>query len=368
MTRSMMRIGFAATALIVVLMLINAINEPARQSTAEVFYRDLAVAEGTELYVQQCAVCHGTSGQGIGSVPPLASEGQRGADYETIFRTIERGRYNTAMAAYGAAEGGIFTDAQIDSLVALIQYGSWQRTAERADALGIVAVEAQVLTLSDELLAQVRALPQGEQLASGLSLYAETCAACHGGSAEGTSIAPPLNTDELRARLSDSEIKRIIEQGVVGTLMAGWSKSLATTQIDDMAVLIRDWPAITQAGIELPVLATPRIDMSPAAVAAGKQLFTFACANCHGADANGSRMAPALNDRTFLSQTNDAAIQQIIAGGVAGTMMPAWGGRLTEADIAAITAYLRSLEATAPSLSPITDPGLATKSAPPWKP
>jgi mono/diheme cytochrome c family protein len=45
-----------------------------------------------------------------------------------------------------------------------------------------------------------------------------------------------------------------------------------------------------------------------------------------------------------LSGTPDAAIQQIIAGGVSGTSMPAWGGYLTEADIAAITAYLRSME------------------------
>jgi len=30
--------------------------------------------------------------------------------------------------------------------------------------------------------------------------------------------------------------------------------------------------------------------------------------------------------------------------------MPAWGGRLSEADIAAMTAYLRSLEPAAPAI------------------
>ncbi|MEI2776462.1 MAG: c-type cytochrome [Tetrasphaera sp.] len=62
-------------------------------------------------------------------------------------------------------------------------------------------------------------------------------------------------------------------------------------------------------------------------------------------------MAPALNNQTFLSQTEDAAIQQIIAGGVPGTTMPAWGGYLSEADIAAITAFLRSLEENAPAMA-----------------
>ncbi len=41
-------------------------------------------------------------------------------------------------------------------------------------------------------------------------------------------------------------------------------------------------------------------------------------------------------------------LKKIIAGGVTGANMPAWSGYLTDADIAAITAYLRSLEATAP--------------------
>ena len=34
-----------------------------------------------------------------------------------------------------------------------------------------------------------------------------------------------------------------------------------------------------------------------------------------------------------------------------GTTMPAWGGYLSEADIAAITAFLRSLEENAPAMA-----------------
>ncbi len=59
-----------------------------------------------------------------------------------------------------------------------------------------------------------------------------------------------------------------------------------------------------------------------------------------------------MNDQTFLGPNSDAAIQAIIAGGVSGTTMPSWGGYLTEADIAAITAYLRSLQPTAPIVAP----------------
>jgi mono/diheme cytochrome c family protein len=88
-------------------------------------------------------------------------------------------------------------------------------------------------------------------------------------------------------------------------------------------------------------------------IAEGEQLYNIACKTCHGIEAYGTRMAPSLNNQTFLSETPDAAIYQIIAGGVPETVMPAWGNRLTEEDLSALVAYLRSLEATAP---PIANP------------
>ena len=113
---------------------------------------------------------------------------------------------------------------------------------------------------------------------------------------------------------------------------------------------LRAVEARMMGSVELP---PPVLDMSPEAIAAGQQLYNVLCTQCHGVSGYGTRLAPALNNALFLSQTPDAAIQQIIAGGVTGTAMPAWGGRLTEADIAALTAYLRSWEPTAP---PIVQP------------
>ena len=53
----------------------------------------------------------------------------------------------------------------------------------------------------------------------------------------------------------------------------------------------------------------------------------------------------------------DAAIYQIIAGGVPNTLTPASGSRLTDKDLQALVAYLRSLEDSAPAtLPPITTP------------
>lgn len=63
-------------------------------------------------------------------------------------------------------------------------------------------------------------------------------------------------------------------------------------------------------------------------------------------------MAPALNNQEFLSETPDAAIYQIIAGGIPGTLMPVWGSRLDDQKLQSIVAYLRNFELTAPTIVP----------------
>ncbi len=350
MTRNMMWMGFLATLLIVVTVGTVALREPTRQAEAALWLEAQAVAEGIDLYAHNCVVCHGAAGEGLGAFPVLASDGVRGMDTEDLFNTIERGRYNTAMAAYGVAEGGILTGAEISALTTLIQTGDWAQVAARVEVLGLTPPPLAVVEVSEETLAMVAALPEGEGLAAGLMLYAENCAACHGANGEGSALAPALNSAELRARLADADLARIITQGVPGTLMASWDAALEDQEVTDLVGFLRDWEAIEAAGVAMPVVEAPAIDMSPEAVATGQWLYGLLCAQCHGTTGFGSPMAPALNNALFLGQTPDAAIQQIIALGVQGTSMPAWGGRLTEADIAALTAYLRSWEPTAPSI------------------
>jgi mono/diheme cytochrome c family protein len=91
---------------------------------------------------------------------------------------------------------------------------------------------------------------------------------------------------------------------------------------------------------------------SPELIADGQKLFSIACKSCHGVDGYGTAMAPALNNQIFLSETPDAAIYQIIAGGVPDTLMPAWGSRLTDYDLQSLVAFLRSMEPSAPAIVP----------------
>ena len=95
----------------------------------------------------------------------------------------------------------------------------------------------------------------------------------------------------------------------------------------------------------------------------GASIYALNCASCHGAGGEGG-IGPALNSQQFLTSANDEQITVLTAVGVPGSQMAAYsldfGGPLTSEQIEAITAYLRSLEETAPDVPDWRDPlGLA---------
>lgn len=348
MTRDQMWVGFLATGLLLVSLAMLIVREPTAQARAADSQLQAAVSEGTDVYLDYCAACHGAAGEGLGPYPSLSVAATMDAD--ALYKTIERGRYDTQMAPYGLDEGGVLSAAQIDSLVALIQYGNWDAVYMLAGERGVLPPEPAVVEVSAETVAEVAALPAGDQLSAGLLLYAENCAACHGANLEGSTLAPALNTDELRA-LEGFDLARVINQGVPGTLMAGWDAALSDDAVNALVALVLRWPEVQSAGVAIPVVATAPIDMSPEAIAEGARLFDILCASCHGQDGYGTRMAPALNNDLFLTNTADAAIRQIIGMGVSDTVMPAWDGRLSEAQINAIVAFLRSQAPDAPIIT-----------------
>lgn len=348
MTRNMQWMGFLATVLILVTLFTGWLREPVRQTQAAAEFQAIAIDEATDIYAENCVVCHGASGEGIGVYPALTTASTMDAD--TLFKTIERGRYDTQMAAYGVEEGGILSNAQVENLITLIQYGDWQSVSQRVDELGLTPPEMIVAPIPDETIALVNSLPDGESLATGLTLYAENCASCHGVNGEGTTLAPPLNTLEIQAT-DGFELARIIGEGVPGTLMAGWGNALSDAEINSLVSILQRWGELDALGVAIPVVEAQPLDMSPETIAQGQRLFDITCTSCHGVDGYGSPMAPALNNSLFLSSTSDTQIHQIIAMGVSNTIMPAWGSRFSDADINAIIAYLRSLESDAPIIT-----------------
>jgi mono/diheme cytochrome c family protein len=93
----------------------------------------------------------------------------------------------------------------------------------------------------------------------------------------------------------------------------------------------------------------------------GEDIFNKTCATgyCHGAKgANGG--APRLAARGF----DQAFIGNTVTNGVKGTAMPAFGNTLSRAELAAVVAYVGSLNGIAPLSGPSNGAGPASPAAP----
>jgi mono/diheme cytochrome c family protein len=346
-------VGLGSLFIIVSVLGLYMFNEPSRIVEAQTQVIDLQLDEAMTLYAENCTVCHGMSGEGIGATPPLNNPVLKTMPFEEIQKTIGRGRYQTSMPAWSLIDGGPLSGYQISELVLLIQYGDWNETGDRVINLGLAPLVPFTTEADPALLAEVANLPDGATLQTAIQLFAANCVACHGADGVGTGIAPALNDQDTRDKTPD-ELTRALSYGNVGTLMAGWSNILKPDEINALVTLIKRWNEIPAGTIPAPNVPIPTTEES---IALGGQLFAENCSRCHGPEGQGTPRAPALNVKPFFVDRSDQAVQQIITLGVPGTAMPTWGDRMSEVQIQAIVGFIRQWEATAPEVATPTTAG-----------
>ncbi len=344
-------ITLIALLVLVIALPIYALREPERLETSQEELRQEFVADASVMYVENCAVCHGATGEGIGSMPALNSDALREADYDFLYKTIERGRYDTVMTGWHVEEGGIFNEYQIDEFVALIRYGDWGAVGDLAVAEGKVPATMPIPAVEEAMLADIIALaPEGSEWAAGIQLYANNCTVCHGVNGEGSELAVPLNDAAVRAT-DAAELTRIITEGVPGTMMTGWSSVLSPDETAQIVAFLQNWDIIGQEELVLVAPEPVQIDMSDPeqVMAIGEQIFNTTCTSCHGVEGSGGT-GPAINSQQFLTnKTDEQIIDTVINGGHRpGSIMPAFGDRFTSDEIIALTSFIRAWEPTAP--------------------
>ena len=346
---------------------VYAFLEQDRMANAQLDLRQEFVSDATFLYVENCAVCHGAAGEGIGAVPGLDNPGLREAGYDTLYKTIARGRYETTMSGWHTDEGGIFNDYQVDELFALIRYVDWPLVGELAARQGLIPPTLPVPQVEEAFLDEIAALsPEGNIWAEGLHIFANNCTVCHGVNGEGSDLGVSLNNPDVRARDS-AELARFINEGVPSTLMAGWAKVLEPHEIESLVAFLQNWDVIEGQGLALTPPEPVRIDLdNPEEVMAlGERIFSTTCAVCHGDNGSGGT-GPALNSLQLLTGKSDEQIQSTIINGGhrPNSTMPAFGDRLTSVEIGAIVDYIRAWEATA---TWVDNPrGTQQGGGPPW--
>ena len=188
----------------------------------------------------------------------------------------------------------------------------------------------------------------------GRSIFGNTCATCHGSSAQGA-IGYPNLTDTIWHWGGAPE--QILETVLNGrqAAMPGWEGALGGPQ------------GVTEVAVYLQSLRGERVDAGLAH--AGELKFAGICVSCHGADGKGNQAlgAPDLTDDYWLYGDSMAAIRQTIAQGRNGAM-PAHAPIIGETRARLVAAYVWSLSndpnAKRPAAkAPVADTAAPTESA-----
>lgn len=185
--------------------------------------------------------------------------------------------------------------------------------------------------------AEIPKLPP-EQAAAAAAEYQQYCALCHGDDRQGhvNDHAPSLKSKSL---LETGLMARYMATayGRPGTAMAGFSDEIGGPLPDANIRRLTVWLQ-EQSGI-----APTRLPPGTVAgnVEVGAALYARECAECHGERGEGVT-GTALGNAAMLSMTPDAFLRHAIRNGRQGTEMQAYSGLLDDAQIDALTAFIRS--------------------------
>jgi cytochrome c oxidase cbb3-type subunit 3 len=167
--------------------------------------RPQAVMNFHQLFSENCAACHGTSGK-TGAGPKLNDPLYLAlASREDMRNVIENGRPGTPMPAFGFARGGTLTEKQIGAIVDGMEK-EWAKP-----------VNLQGATLPVYSIAKA---PPGD-VRHGQAQYMRNCMMCHGfGSFKG--IAGPITDPNYLALVSNQYLRTTAIVGRIDWGMPDW--------------------------------------------------------------------------------------------------------------------------------------------------
>lgn len=174
---------------------------------------------------------------------------------------------------------------------------------------------------------------------AGAAIFRTWCAQCHGSGAGGASGYPSLLDNDWLWGGTLDDIHTTIQHGIRDpkdgdTRYSEMPKFGADGLLDKTQI----------AQVVNHVLELGGQPHDAALAAEGRTVFADNCTSCHGEDGTGDRAqgAPNLTDAVWLYGSDPATITRIVHDGPFG-VMPAWAGRLSEADIRAVASYVHGL-------------------------
>jgi len=206
--------------------------------------------------------------------------------------------------------------------------GEYRKDMAKAEA-ELAPVYAKYTAMPAE---QMAGDPQA--MAIGERLFLNNCAQCHGSDARGSKGFPNLTDADWLHGGEPAKIQETITLGRIGVMPPMAAAVGSPEDVKNVANYV------------LSLSGSPHDSVR---AGLGKSKFT-ACAACHGMTGGGNPMlgAPNLSDRVWLHGYGQDAIVSIINTGKTN-QMPAQQGRLTEAQIQVLSAYVWGLSNKAQS-------------------
>tara|TARA_R110002074_G_scaffold33348_9_gene92886 strand:+ start:5457 stop:6359 length:903 start_codon:yes stop_codon:yes gene_type:complete len=174
-------------------------------------------------------------------------------------------------------------------------------------------------------------------VSSGAAVFRTNCSQCHGSGAAGAKGYPNLLDDDWLWGGTFDDIALTVRHGIRNDTdddaryseMPAFGDILETDEINALVETVRN-------------LAGE--DHDAALAATGTEIYADNCSACHGEAGLGDREqgAPNLTDAIWLYGGDRATLRQTITNSRFGAM-PAWGPRLSDAQVNAVSAYVHQL-------------------------
>jgi mono/diheme cytochrome c family protein len=332
-------------------------KEPTRSVAAEPPPRKASALQRSDvarLFSTHCAGCHGADGSARGTravmttVPDFTSLAWQMSKTELeIAHQIQAGR-EPLMPAYGEK----LSSSEILALTIYVR-------AFHPEAVGPEAPKPADMSLPP---------PDASQMPA-VQVYRAYCLACHDGDGGGRTVRAAMpeipdfaNSNWSKTR-SDADLKKSILDGK-GKFMLPMKDKLSAADADKIVAYVRGFRAGKQVAktepvkpvepvpnlpVAPPLVPPPSLDRPDVAerIAAATTLYRQFCLTCHGADGRGRQLRPSMpqlpdfTGRDWQDRSPTAQLRASILNGK-GTLMPAFGGRVTEEQARDLAAYVRA--------------------------
>lgn len=173
-----------------------------------------------------------------------------------------------------------------------------------------------------------------QALLLGRSIFSNTCATCHGSSAQGANGYPNLSDNIWHWGGSPEQVLQTVQDGRDG-VMPPWGTVLTSMEGPDAPEYVVAY---------LRTLPNPEYLRNDYLAGRGKKLFEGVCAACHGVDGKGNQElgAPDLTDNYWMYGSSKDSLLKTINEGRHG-QMPAHGPLLGDTRARLVAAYVWSL-------------------------